>query len=149
VAGTDASIAAAPSKIAPGSPPARDPKFDLSRRIDGADEMRREPEIILSPTVLPANPGRLDQPPALRGMADGERARLAASVATLTKIASIGQGGREPGLPLGDVGRTLEDMVRELLRPHLKEWLDAHLPQLVERLVRDEIARLLREAQQH
>lgn len=67
----------------------------------------------------------------------------------LTKIATTGQAARPPELPLGDVGRTLEDMVRELLRPHMKEWLDAHLPQLVERLARDEIARLVREAQQH
>jgi len=39
-------------------------------------------------------------------------------------------------------------MVRELLRPHLKEWLDAHLPRLVERMVKDEINRLVREAQE-
>ena len=46
----------------------------------------------------------------------------------------------ERELPLGAVNRTLEDMVRELLRPMLKEWLDDNLPPLVERLVRDEIA---------
>ena len=55
---------------------------------------------------------------------------------------------RQQELPLGDAGRTLEDMVRELMRPHLKEWLDAHLPRLVERLVRDEINRLVRDAQE-
>ena len=46
-------------------------------------------------------------------------------------------------MPLGNADRTLEDVVRELLRPMLKEWLDDHLPPLVERLVKDEIARLV------
>lgn len=40
--------------------------------------------------------------------------------------------------------RTLEDLVKELLRPILKEWLDDNLPELVERLVRDEIERVAR-----
>lgn len=39
---------------------------------------------------------------------------------------------------------TLEDLVKELLRPILKDWLDENLPELVERLVRDEIERVAR-----
>ena len=41
-------------------------------------------------------------------------------------------------------GRTLEDLVREMLRPLLKNWLDDNLPGLVERLVRAEIERVSR-----
>ena len=41
-------------------------------------------------------------------------------------------------------GNTLEDLVRELLRPMLKEWLDANLPEIAERMVAKEIARLAR-----
>ncbi len=37
---------------------------------------------------------------------------------------------------------TLESIVRELLRPLLKEWLDQNLPDIVERVVRKEIARV-------
>ena len=37
---------------------------------------------------------------------------------------------------------TLEGLVREMLRPMLKEWLDANLPQVVEGLVSKEIARI-------
>lgn len=37
---------------------------------------------------------------------------------------------------------TLEGMVREMLRPMLKEWLDANLPTLVEGMVAKEIARI-------
>jgi cell pole-organizing protein PopZ len=40
--------------------------------------------------------------------------------------------------------RTLEDVVREMLRPMLKTWLDDNLPGLVERLVRAEIERVSR-----
>lgn len=40
--------------------------------------------------------------------------------------------------------RTLEDLVREMLRPLLKTWLDDNLPGLVERLVRAEIERVSR-----
>jgi cell pole-organizing protein PopZ len=40
--------------------------------------------------------------------------------------------------------RTLEDLVKEMLRPMLKGWLDDNLPGLVERLVRAEIERVSR-----
>lgn len=42
--------------------------------------------------------------------------------------------------------RTVEDLVKEILRPMLKEWLDANLPDIVERLVRAEIERVSRTA---
>lgn len=40
--------------------------------------------------------------------------------------------------------RTLEDLVKEMLRPMLKTWLDDNLPAVVERLVRAEIERVSR-----
>lgn len=40
--------------------------------------------------------------------------------------------------------RTLEDLVREMMRPMLREWLDANLTEIVERQVRQEIDRLAR-----
>jgi cell pole-organizing protein PopZ len=36
-------------------------------------------------------------------------------------------------------GQSLEDLVREMLRPILKSWIDDNLPAIVERLVRAEI----------
>jgi uncharacterized protein len=41
-------------------------------------------------------------------------------------------------------GPTLEDLVKQMLRPMLKDWIDDNLPQLVERLVRAEIERVSR-----
>lgn len=40
--------------------------------------------------------------------------------------------------------RTLDDLVREMLRPMLKAWIDDNLPTMVERLVRAEIERVSR-----
>jgi cell pole-organizing protein PopZ len=41
-------------------------------------------------------------------------------------------------------GRTLEDVVRELLRPLLKQWLDTNLPTIVETQVKAEVERISR-----
>lgn len=48
--------------------------------------------------------------------------------------------GRHPG------GITLEDIVRELMKPMLRDWLDQNLPPLIEKLVREELERLARKA---
>jgi hypothetical protein len=45
---------------------------------------------------------------------------------------------------LSQNARTLDDLVKEMLRPMLKSWLDDNLPSLVERLVRAEIERVSR-----
>jgi uncharacterized protein len=37
---------------------------------------------------------------------------------------------------------TLEGLVREMLKPMLKDWLDANLPEVVERVVAQEVARI-------
>ena len=39
---------------------------------------------------------------------------------------------------------TLEDVVRETLRPMLKSWLDENLPRVVERMVQEEVERITR-----
>jgi len=38
---------------------------------------------------------------------------------------------------------TMDGLVREMLKPMLKEWLDANLPELVERVVAREVARII------
>ncbi len=50
----------------------------------------------------------------------------------LTKRASIDKGE----------GHTVEDVVREELRPMLKAWMDKHLPSMVERLLQKEMERI-------
>ena len=50
-------------------------------------------------------------------------------------------------LQVGGSDITLEGMVREMMRPLLKEWLDQNLPYLIERLVKKEIDRMINRAE--
>ncbi|MGH6915005.1 MAG: DUF2497 domain-containing protein, partial [Geminicoccales bacterium] len=44
-------------------------------------------------------------------------------------------------------GRTVEQFVEDITRPMLREWLDEHLPAIVERLVQKEIQKISRRAE--
>jgi hypothetical protein len=52
----------------------------------------------------------------------------------------------EPMEPSTSSGPTLDELARSLLRPMLKEWLDANLPAIVEAQVRKEVERIARTA---
>lgn len=53
----------------------------------------------------------------------------------------------EPPLKGGPIGsKTAEELMREILKPLLKEWLDANLPALVKWLVAEQIARMMQDA---
>ena len=52
----------------------------------------------------------------------------------------------EPMEPATPSGPTLDELARALLRPMLKEWLDANLPGIVEAQVRKEVERIARSA---
>jgi cell pole-organizing protein PopZ len=68
-------------------------------------------------------------------------AAASSSVSTLMRTLAA-----ERSLQVHSGGLTIEDIVREQLRPMLKAWLDANLPSLVEHLVRAEIERLVSRA---
>ena len=69
---------------------------------------------------------------------DSVRAGIEANLAALAQIA---QPGAQPQIVRS--GETsLEGLAREMLRPMLAEWLDANLPDMVETLVKAEIARI-------
>lgn len=67
----------------------------------------------------------------------------AATVASMAKLAA--------NMPItrhrehGNI--TLEDLVREMLHPMLKDWLSDNLPPMVERMVQKELEKLARKAQ--
>jgi cell pole-organizing protein PopZ len=93
-------------------------------------------------------------PPAAEPKLDpGSRDRVLSAAAAGATAAALGRLATMPraGGPPEDQGRaegahTIEDIVREALRPLLRSWLDEHLPALAEKLAREEIARVLREA---
>lgn len=59
---------------------------------------------------------------------------------SLAELAMLAESGRDRDTCAG--GTSVEGMVREMLKPMLAQWLDRHMPAIVERMVRAEIARL-------
>ena len=112
------------------APPAPPPTTSF-RTIDGASdvvfaERGDAPEAPRQPAPSPA--------PAL------DRGLMSAS----TRSAVDSAFNSLANTVLGNNARTLEDLVKEMLRPMLKTWLDDNLPGMVERIVRAEIERVAR-----
>lgn len=63
-----------------------------------------------------------------------------ASRASLAALAAVREQAPAAVLPSGD--GPLEAVVREMLKPMLKDWLDANLPDIVEEIVTREVARI-------
>jgi uncharacterized protein len=69
------------------------------------------------------------------------------SAAALSSLSDAIERARpQTMLPLGQGVRTLEDMVMEMMRPMLSDWLNQNLPHMVERMVEREIQRVARRA---
>ena len=99
--------------------------------VEFRDQMRRqEPEPLAATAALArtAYPTRLDE------QLLSQRASEAVSAAFGTLANTMFAEG----------SRSIEDVVREMLKPMLKTWLEDNLPSLVERLVRAEIERVSR-----
>jgi hypothetical protein len=111
---------------------------------------RRAPEPLsfeAAPEPLAETDAEREEPGSLVDRLLSDHA-AAASLAAMSELLS--RRHREPkieSLPMGNANQTLEDLTRELLRPILKTWLDENLPQIVERIVREEIGRLAVDAQ--
>jgi cell pole-organizing protein PopZ len=100
-----------------------------------------------------ADPGRSLRDEATEPKLGFSRERIVSAATSGAAAAAFAQLGalprekrRESELSLGGADRTLEDIVRDMLRPLLESWLNEHLPGLVERIVREEIGRVVGEA---
>ena len=113
----------------PAPPPPRPPAPEV--RLDMAPEP--EPE----PAYEPPPPREPERPAAAAGAGLLSAASAAAAASSLSRLASKRIEGH---MPVGT--RTVEDLVMELLRPMLQEWVDDNLPQIVEQLVERELRRL-------
>jgi uncharacterized protein len=113
------------------------PRFELPRRDAARWELPR-PESEEPMRAEPAKPSAVASPPALRAAEEegllSPRTTAAVDLAFNTLAQTV----------LVQNSRTLEELVREMLKPMLKAWLDDNLPGLVERLVRAEIERASR-----
>ena len=122
-------VAAAPPapEVAAAPPPASEPEPPAEPVPE--PEPEREPEA--PPAAAPAASPESLLAPAVAAAAAASVGQLLRAVST-ERSAAVHRGGP-----------TIEDVVREELRPLLKDWLDQHLPALVERLVRAEIERVV------
>lgn len=100
------------------------------------------------PVFTPPPPPRPAAAPVSRAapMPDPNLSRDIAEqlLAPATNAAAQGAFAKLGAMSMAGSGQTVESMIRELLRPMLKEWLDENLPSVVERLVEKEIARVSR-----
>ncbi len=145
----------APPASPQGPPPsAGDEPLDLTREmLVGAPPAASPPAPPAAsaaphpPPQAPAPPAPAEPPAASPPPAPVPADTLLAPAAVAAASASLGHLLRavaaERGSAVRGGGPTIEDVVREELRPLLKEWLDRHLPAVVERLVRAEIERVV------
>lgn len=135
----------------PPPPAARETSdiLELTEAVNEDGSVRRVAPSVDNPSAkTPADP--LEPPPSSSGASRERILSSATSEATAAAFAQLGalprERRREGDIALGGADRTLEDIVRDLLRPLLQTWLDEHLPSIVERLVREEIARVVGDA---
>ncbi len=95
-----------------------------------SEEEAEEEDVLELDEELAAPPVDLGPPLVDEQIAGGSRARL-------EELSSVAASA-PPVAPVNP----LEDMVREMLRPMLKQWLDEHLPRIVDDHVKREISRI-------
>jgi uncharacterized protein len=93
------------------------------------------------PSIEPARPA---DSTLVGGGAAGSTASAFARLNQAVQDSVSPPSAADPGPVVGAGGKTVEDLVKETLRPMLREWLDKNLPQVVERYVEREIVRLTR-----
>ena len=144
----------APAEAAPApepepvaeEPPAEDDVLELTDPIEPPTPVESmgdidvySPEPEPEPTPPPPPPEPVSTPSFSR---DEQVENLVGDHAA--NLAATAFGSLSNALLMPKDGRTLEDVVRELLRPLLKEWLDQNLPRIVEAKVEEEVHRIAR-----
>lgn len=89
----------------------------------------------------PAAPAPAPTPAAASAPMIDEDSLVSAPAAAAT-VSAFGQLAQRVAMPAAN--QTLDDVVRELLRPLLKEWLDQNLAAIVQAKVEEEVERLAR-----
>ena len=98
-------------------------------------------------TVIDLNTGDIKGETGIESVLAGDilKASNNASATSFSRIASIANDhGRERGTVLEE--QTIEHIVKEVMRPMIRQWLDDNLPTVVERMVEKEIKSIMREA---
>ncbi len=139
-----------PKAEAPIAPVAPAPQPVAPQRIDPvrASEMP-QPSFEPMPTPTPAPAAASFEPSIVASSAAGAASSAFDRLNQVVEERRTAPGSAPAPSPMpspvvGASGKTIEDLVKEMLRPMLKDWIDRSLPPMVERLVEREIARLTR-----
>jgi len=133
----DAALNAADSKPEPEPEPLSEPEPEIIPQPEPEPEMEAValPEIISPPVAEPVMPA-VDE-----GLLSA--ASIAASAEALKALTKVQPPHKDIGpLHFTTSENTVEGLVAQLLRPMLKEWLDANLPNIVQRQVEKEVRRI-------
>jgi cell pole-organizing protein PopZ len=127
--------------------PAREPEpaedeLELTERVTPEAETVGDIEAYTQAEPEPEPEPEPPPPPPKPAPAARDDDRLVSEPSASAAAASFSQLSEAIAMP--PAGRTLEDVVRELLRPLLKDWLDTNLPRIVEAKVAEEVERIAR-----
>ncbi len=141
-----APVAPEPAPPSPMEETAQEPELGV---LEEEPESQPESEPTMPEPDLPEEPRREAPSTTQELSASVERLvseeTFAASTAALSQLSRTMR--KDKDVQIGG-GRMVEDLVREALEPMLKAWLDANLQEIVERLVRQEIERMVRRAEE-
>lgn len=110
-----------------------DMEIELRDRLNEIRSAKSEPEVIEEPAMSAPKTVPSDI------LSTATQTAALDSLTKLTKRMPIERSRSYDGV-------TLEDIVRELLHPMLREWMDENLPPMVERTVQKELEKLARRA---
>lgn len=141
----------APRAAPPQSAPSRDDVLLLTDLVEDPRATSDSQPVPL-PRIDPVRAAEMPQPsvepPPAEALVGASAAGAASSAFSRLNQAVQDSvpppAAQTPGPPIGNGGKTVEDLVKEMLRPMLKDWLDKNLPPMVERYVEREISRLTR-----
>jgi cell pole-organizing protein PopZ len=127
------------------APEEEDEVLELTDRVESHGDL----DVYVAPPAPPEaaaepEPAKPEPPPAPVGVAPAAPASdtLVAAATATAAASAFGQLSAAIAMPRGE--RTLEDVVRELLRPMLKDWLDQNLAGIVQSAVSEEVERIAR-----
>jgi cell pole-organizing protein PopZ len=128
--------------VATLAPHAQDVAVSFAPEPVEVNVMMPEPvEVMVTPPPPPPAPRPVEVRAPITNVASLEDRIISDNTSNL-----VGQAfaalSRTSAMPA--VGRSIEDVVVELLRPMLRGWVDEHLPSIVEKLVKAEIERVAR-----
>ena len=150
----EAELAAAKIDAESETDPEPEPETEAEPEAEPETLSNAEPEPILEPDPIP-EPAPM--PPALEAMLELTPDMVAteilseptsrASTDVLSELAAAILDRRDMAVDTSSRDMTLEGIVREMLKPILREWLDRNLPYLIERLVKREIDLMVNRAE--